>query len=151
MNHPHFDEPLDRPRDLNLTAHRAAGTSVWDRRGWDGTSELAMTRWLVGVGGGALAVEGLRRRGFTGSFFAGLGGSLVWWALTGQGDLSTARRWFTDVMEHAPWRSADPVQEASADSFPASDAPSFTPTVGTGLRPSPGSGRGAKSGRRAAL
>jgi hypothetical protein len=137
-----LNQPVDRAPDLNLTAHRTAGASVWDRRGWDGTRELAMTRWLVGVGGGALAVEGLRRRGVTGSFFAGLGGSLVWWALTGQGDLSTARRWFTDVIEHGPWRSADLVQEASADSFPASDAPSFTPTVGTGVRP--------KSGRPAA-
>jgi len=121
--------------DLNLTTHRAE-TSVWDRRGWDGTRELEMTRWLVGVGGGALAIEGLRRRGFSGSFFAGLGGSLVWWALTGQGDLTTARRWFGDVLEHAPWRYIeDPVFAASADSFPASDAPSFTPTVGVGARP----------------
>ena len=138
---------------LNLTTHRAA-ESVWERRGWDGTREqLAMTRWLVGVGGGALALEGLRRRGFTGSFFAGLGGSLVWWALTGQGDLSTARRWFTDTLDRSPWRSADLVHEASADSFPASDAPSFTPTVGAGLRPSSrpaSSGRGPKSGPPAA-
>jgi len=134
FNQPH-NEPVDQASDLNLTAHRTVGTSVWDRRGWDGTRELAMTRWLIGVGGGALAVEGLRRRGATGSFFAGLGGSLVWWALTGQGDLSTARRWFTGVIEHGPWHSADLVHEASADSFPASDAPSFTPTVGTGVRP----------------
>jgi hypothetical protein len=134
MNHTTSDPLHDAPQDLNLTAHRAAGASVWDRPGWDGTSELMMTRWLVGVGGGALAIEGLRRRGFSGSFFAGLGGSLVWWALTRQGDLSMARRWFTDATEHAPWRSADPVHEASADSFPASDAPSFTPAVGTGLR-----------------
>jgi len=135
MNHTTLDTPHDAPQELNLTAHRTAGTSVWDRRGWDGTRELAMTRWLVGIGGGALAIEGLRRRGFSGSFFAGLGGSLVWWALTGQGDLSAARRWFAGAMEHAPWHSADPVHEASADSFPASDAPSFTPTVGAGLRP----------------
>jgi len=137
MNHT-FDRPNDPRQELNLTTHRAAGAGVWDRRGSDRTSELAMTRWLVGVGGGALALEGLRRRGFTGSFFAGLGGSLVWWALTGQGDLSTARRWFTDTLDRSPWRSADLVHEASADSFPASDAPSFTPTVGTGLRPKSG-------------
>jgi hypothetical protein len=137
MDYSTLDATHDGPQELNLTAHRAAGAGVWDRRGWDGRNELAMTRWLIGVGGGALAIEGLRRRGVRGSFFAGLGGSLVWWALTGQGDLSTARRWFADTLEYGPWRSTDPVHEASADSFPASDAPSFTPTVGTGTRPKP--------------
>jgi hypothetical protein len=146
MTHTPFDTPMGKPQELNLTAHREAGASVWDRRGWDGTTEYAMTRWLVGVGGGALAIEGIRRRGATGSFFAGLGGTLVWWALTGQGDLSTARRWFADTLEHAPWRSTDQVQEASADSFPASDAPSFTPTVGTGPRPARSASSGSTTG-----
>jgi hypothetical protein len=118
---------------LNLTTHRAAA-SVWDRSGWDGTREqLAMTRWLVGVGGGALALQGLRQRSVAGSILAGLGGTLAWWALTGEGDLSEARRFVGHLIDRAGWRTEDQVHDASADSFPASDAPAWTPTVGTGL------------------
>jgi hypothetical protein len=118
---------------LNLTTHRAPA-SVWDRRGWDGTREqLTMTRWLVGIGGGALALQGLRQRSVAGSILAGLGGSLAWWALTGEGDLSEARRFVGQLVDRAGWRTEDQVHDASADSFPASDAPAWTPTVGTGL------------------
>lgn len=120
--------------ELNLTAHRAAG-SVWERRGWNGTREgLAMTRVLVGVGGGALALQGLRQRTVVGSLLAGLGSCLAWWALTGDGDLSEARRWFGQTLDRVGWTPRDRVHDESAESFPASDAPSWTPTVGTGLR-----------------
>ncbi|SRR5258706_3925937 len=124
-------------RELNLTTHRQSA-SVWDRGGWDGTRErLAMTRILVGVGGGALAVQALRGRTWTSRALAALGGSLAWWALTGEGDLTEARRWFASALERAPWQHHDPVHEASADSFPASDPPAWTAAVGTGLRRQP--------------
>lgn len=120
--------------DLNLTAHRSPA-NVWRRSGWDGTRQkLAATRWLVGIGGVALAVQGLRRRSFAGSVLAGLGGTLAWWALTGEGDLSEARQRIGGVVERLTGLKEDSIEQASAESFPASDAPSWTPTVGTGLR-----------------
>ena len=122
--------------ELNLeTATHRAPASIWDRDGWNGNREkLALTRWLLGIGGAALAAQGLRQRSLAGGMLAGLGGSIAWWALTGEGDLSDARRWFMKSLEQAPWRGDDPVHSASADSFPASDPPSFTAAVGTGLR-----------------
>jgi hypothetical protein len=129
-----MDEALISGEMLNQTMHRAP-ESVWDRRGWDGSrKQLNLTRLLVGVGGGALAIQAWRQHTWKGRMLAGVGGTLAWWAATGEGDLSDARRWFSEVLERTPWHREDRVMDASADSFPASDAPAWTPTVGTGLR-----------------
>ncbi len=127
--------PDDTPSDLNLATHRLT-ESVWDRGGWNGTPEpLAISRMLVGVAGGVLALQGLRRRSWTGGAFAGLGSSLAWWALAGEGDLSEVRRLISRAMARFTSAAEDHVHEASAESFPASDAPARTPTIGSGLRP----------------
>jgi hypothetical protein len=65
--------------------------------------------------------------------FVGLGGGVAWWALTGEGDLFEARHWFTRALQPR-FRPVDHVHRASTESFPASDAPSWTSTVGTAVR-----------------
>jgi hypothetical protein len=119
---------------LNLSIHREP-VSVWERPGWDGSRErIAITRWLLGVGGGALALEGLRRRSVSGALLTCAGGSLAWWALVKQGNLEDARHRVHLLLERVGWLREDRVHDESEQSFPASDAPSWTPTVGTGLR-----------------
>jgi len=119
--------------ELNLTAHREP-VSVWDRPGWDGNNRRTVGRWLLGAGGAALAVEGLRRRGVSGSVLAAAGATMAWWAFTGDGDLSDLQQWWCELSSRAPWHREDIVHDASADSFPASDPPAFTAAVGTASR-----------------
>jgi hypothetical protein len=76
----------------------------------------------------------MRQKGFARAMMTGIGGTLAWWALTGDGEVPDASEWLARISATLRGSGGDPVHDASADSFPASDAPSFTPTVGTGVR-----------------
>jgi uncharacterized membrane protein len=115
----------ERPKNLAPTR----GPSVWDRpeqsQGW--TMEDS-ERWMVTICGGALALVGLRQRSVGGTLLAAVAGAAAVRALLGYRDVSTVRRLAAHWSESAV--TQDQVEESSSESFPASDAPSWTSTAG---------------------
>lgn len=110
---------------LNLVHDRGDG-NVWeDTTGL--TSRLRTldpSRTLIVAGGAAMAALGLRQRGVLGALLTATGGLLVYRALSGHDDVSTARAWGTSQVRDRGWVRPDDVDETVAESFPASDPPS---------------------------
>lgn len=115
---------------MNLMLPRS-DKSVWDKPSLTTTlSTYDQERWIAAGWGSALAVFGARRGGFGGGLLATLGAVVAMRAAMGRRDLSTAREFLERRMQDRGWRPKDVVADASEDSFPASDSPSWTPTAG---------------------
>ena len=115
--------------ELSTNLAPVRGPSVWSRAEFSGGTPYLVPRILVAGAGVGLLLAAISGRSTRKGLLACGGASLLALAGTRTG-LNDVREWVRCRL--AAWQRDDMVNESSELSFPASDSPSWTPTMGSG-------------------